>query len=190
MTRALDEQAGVLVLRAWVETGQGLGNVTIFTNAGTCLPEESGSRPGPRGRVAPGPDAVIEQNADESRRCQGPDWSPARAGLLADQGLWLLAPSRTVKGPGPRLPRRLTQARRRIETVIGQLVECYHAKRVWARDAWHLWSRWQRELLSHTIAVYLLQQHGLGSCGSPTSSPPNNRTPGRLIMGCLLPPGQ
>jgi len=23
-------------------------------NAGTCLPEESGSRPGPRGRVAPG----------------------------------------------------------------------------------------------------------------------------------------
>jgi hypothetical protein len=41
-------------------------------NAGTCLPGESGSRPGPRGRVAPGPDVVIEQNADESRRCRGP----------------------------------------------------------------------------------------------------------------------
>jgi hypothetical protein len=27
-------------------------------------------------------------------------WSPARAGLLADQGVWLLAPSRSVKGPG------------------------------------------------------------------------------------------
>ena len=39
-------------------------------SAGTCLPEESGSRPGPRGRVAPGPDVVIEQNADESRRCR------------------------------------------------------------------------------------------------------------------------
>jgi hypothetical protein len=90
-------------------------------------------------------------------------WSPARAGLLADQGVWLGAPSRLVKVPGPGLPRRLTQARRRIETVIGQLVERYHAKRVWARDAWHLWSRWQRKLLSHTLAVYLCQQTGLGS---------------------------
>jgi hypothetical protein len=90
-------------------------------------------------------------------------WSPARAGLLADRGVWLLAPSRSAKGPVPRPPGRLIQARRRIETVIGQLVERYHAKRVWARDAWHLWSRWQRKLLSHTLAVYLCQQHGLGS---------------------------
>jgi hypothetical protein len=90
-------------------------------------------------------------------------WSPARAGLLADQGVRLLAPSRSAKGPLPRLPGRLVQARRRVETVIGQLVERYHAKRVWARDAWHLWSRWQRKLLSHTLAIYLCQQHGLGS---------------------------
>jgi Transposase DDE domain len=91
-------------------------------------------------------------------------WSPGRAGMLADQGVWLLAPpSRSVKGPVPRLPGRLVQARRRIETVIGQLVERYHAKRVWARDGWHLWSRWQRKLLSHTLAVYLCQQHGLSS---------------------------
>ena len=91
-------------------------------------------------------------------------WSPARASLLADRGIWLLAPpSRSTRRPGPRLPRRLTQARRRIETVIGQLVERYHAKRVWARDAWHLWSRWQRKLLSHTLAVHLCQQTGLGS---------------------------
>jgi hypothetical protein len=55
--------------------------------------------------------------------------------LLAEQGVWLLAPSRSVKGPGPRLPGRLVQARRRVETVIGQLVERYQAKRVWARDA-------------------------------------------------------
>jgi hypothetical protein len=67
------------------------------------------------------------------------------------------------KRPGPRLPHRLTQARRRIETVIGQPVQRYNAKRVWARDAWHLWSRWQRKLLSHTLAVYLCQQTGLGS---------------------------
>ena len=91
-------------------------------------------------------------------------WSQARARLLAEQGVWLLAPpSRSAKGPLPRLPGRLVQARRRIETVIGQLVERYHAKRVWARDAWHLWSCWQRKLLSHTLAVYLCQQTGLGS---------------------------
>jgi Transposase DDE domain len=74
-------------------------------------------------------------------------WSPSRAGMLAGQGVWLLAPSRSAKGSVPRLPGRLVQARRRIETVIGQLVERYHAKRVWARDAWHLWSRWQRKLV-------------------------------------------
>jgi hypothetical protein len=72
-----------------------------------------------------------------------------------------VAPSRSARRSGPRLPRRLTQARRRIETVIGRLVERYHAKRVWARDAWQLWSRWQRKLLSHTLAVYLCQQTGL-----------------------------
>jgi hypothetical protein len=91
-------------------------------------------------------------------------WSPARAGLLRQQGVWLLAPpSRSAKRPVPRLPGRLVQARRRIETVIGQLVERYYAKRVWARDGWHLWSRWQRKLLSHTLIVYLCQQAGLGS---------------------------
>jgi len=62
----------------------------------------------------------------------------------------------------PRLPGWVTPTRRRAETVIGQLVERYHAKRVWARTVWHLWSRWQRKLLSHTLAVYLCQQHGLG----------------------------
>jgi hypothetical protein len=54
-------------------------------------------------------------------------WSPARAELLAAQDVWLVAPPRSARRPGPRLPRRLTQARRRIETVIGQLVERYHA---------------------------------------------------------------
>jgi hypothetical protein len=46
-------------------------------------------------------------------------WSPIRAELLAAQDLWLVAPSRSARRPGPGLPRRLTQARRRIETVIG-----------------------------------------------------------------------
>jgi hypothetical protein len=91
-------------------------------------------------------------------------WSPVPAERLREQGVWLLAPpSRSAKGQLPSLPRWVTPTRRRIETVIGQLVERYHAKRVWARDAWHLWSRWQRKLLSHTLAVYFCQQSGLGS---------------------------
>jgi hypothetical protein len=91
-------------------------------------------------------------------------WSPARAGRLRRQGLQLLAPPpRSAKAKVARLPRWVTPTRRRIETVIGQLVERYHAKRVGARDGWHLWSRWQRKLLSHTLAAYLCQRAGLGS---------------------------
>jgi len=50
--------------------------------------------------------------------------------------------------------------RHRIETVIGQLVEGFHAKRVWARDAWHLYSRWLCMILSYTVAVLFCQQTG------------------------------
>jgi hypothetical protein len=62
--------------------------------------------------------------------------------------------------------------------VIGQLVERYHAKRVWARDPWQLWSRWQRKLLSHTLAVYLCQQTGLGSLRFANLLSSQTRTPG------------
>jgi hypothetical protein len=56
---------------------------------------------------------------------------------------------------------RLVQTRRRIETVLGQLAERFHAKRVRARDEWHLVARWLRKLASHTLAVLLCQQAGL-----------------------------
>jgi hypothetical protein len=91
-------------------------------------------------------------------------WRPVRAERLREHRVWLLAPpSRSAKGQLPSVPGWVTPTRRRIETVIGQLVECYHAKRVWAPDPWPLWSRWQRKLLGHTLAVWLCQQHGLGS---------------------------
>jgi hypothetical protein len=80
-------------------------------------------------------------------------WSPVRAGWLAGQGVGLLAPSRSAQRSGPRLSGRLVQARRRIETLIGQLVERYHAKRVWACDTRHLWSRWRRKLLSPSLSL-------------------------------------
>jgi hypothetical protein len=82
---------------------------------------------------------------------------------LATQGGWLLAPARGTRRSRQRPPPWLTGKRRRVETVIGQLTGRYQRKRVWARDAWHLWSRWQRKLLSHTMAVLLCQRAGLGS---------------------------
>jgi DDE family transposase len=89
--------------------------------------------------------------------------SPRLATQLHLQGGWLLAPARGRSRSQQRPPPWLTGKRRRVEIVIGQLTGRYHLKRVWARDAWHLWSRWQRKLLSHTLAVHLCQQHGLGS---------------------------
>lgn len=87
-------------------------------------------------------------------------WSPSVTESLHQQGVWLIAPYKSAKRDKRPWPRWLVQTRRRIETVIGQLVERYHAKKIWARDAWHLLSRWLRKILSHTFAVYLCQQEG------------------------------
>jgi hypothetical protein len=75
--------------------------------------------------------------------------------------LSLLAPYKSKKGEKKPWPRWLVQKRRRIETVISQLAERYNAKKVWARDRWHLTSRWLRKVLSHTAAVYFAEQLGL-----------------------------
>jgi hypothetical protein len=72
-------------------------------------------------------------------------------GVLVD---CTLAPYKSAKHEKQPYPRFLTHMRYRIETVFGQLVERFHAKRVWARDLWHLTSRWMRKFLSHTLAVY------------------------------------
>jgi hypothetical protein len=87
-------------------------------------------------------------------------WSPRLMEELREGGLELLAPYKSRKKKDL-WPRSLTQKRRRVETVIGQLVERYRAKKVWARDRWHLTNRWLRKLLSHTFAVYLCQRIGL-----------------------------
>jgi hypothetical protein len=88
-------------------------------------------------------------------------WSPDLAERLGDVGLHLLAPYKFKKREKEPWPRWLTQKRRRIETVISQMAERYGAKKVWARDRWHLTSRWLRKVLSHTMAVHLCQQVGL-----------------------------
>jgi len=80
-------------------------------------------------------------------------WKPALQETLREQGLCLLTPFRSATREPFRFPLQLTHRRYRIETVIGQLVDRFHIKKVWARDAWHLTSRWMRKLLSHTLAV-------------------------------------
>lgn len=88
-------------------------------------------------------------------------WKEGTMADLAARGLRLLAPYKDKKRERAPWPRWLVAKRRRIETVLGQVVERYRLKRVWARDAWHLWSRWLRIVVSHTIAVLLCQQHDL-----------------------------
>lgn len=50
--------------------------------------------------------------------------------------------------------KQLTQVRRLVETVIGQLTERFNLEKIRARDLWHLTNRVTRKLLSHTIAVF------------------------------------
>ena len=47
--------------------------------------------------------------------------------------------------------------------MLSQLAERYHAKRIRARDEWHLASRWLRKLASHTMAVLLCQRAGFAA---------------------------
>lgn len=86
-------------------------------------------------------------------------WSPDLFERFQTQGLHLLAPNRSTKRQKYPWPRFLTRMRYRIETVFGQLVERFHAKKIWARDLWHLTSRWMRKFLSHTLAVFFCSQH-------------------------------
>jgi hypothetical protein len=89
-------------------------------------------------------------------------WSPDLAERLrCAGGPELLTPYKVSKKERSPWPRWLVQKRRRVETVIGQLVGRYNAKKVWARDAWHLHSRWLRKVLSHTVAVCFCQQANL-----------------------------
>ena len=87
--------------------------------------------------------------------------SPNLAERLSDRGLRLPTPYEFSKKEKQPWPRFLVQKRRRIETVIAQMVGRYKAKKVWARDRWHLRSRWLRKILSHTLAVWLCQQANL-----------------------------
>jgi hypothetical protein len=90
-----------------------------------------------------------------------PYWSPSVCTALSAQGVVLLAPSRSAKrDPRPAWSAQLSRVRYRIDTVFGQLADRCAVKRVWARDAWHLWSRLLRKVLMHTLAVLLTVRRG------------------------------
>lgn len=90
-------------------------------------------------------------------------WSPRLTADLAHKDLTLLAPYKSAKRQVQPWPRWLTHTRYRIETVFSQLVDRFNAKKVWARDRWHLTNRWWRKILAHTFAVFTAQQLGLAS---------------------------
>ena len=88
-------------------------------------------------------------------------WSPRLTEDLAAMGLVLLAPYRSAKrDPDSARSRFLSRMRYRIDPTFGQLVERFAAKRVWARDTWHLCRRLLRKVLSLTIEVLLTHQLG------------------------------
>jgi len=86
------------------------------------------------------------------------------ASLLQEQGVVLLTPVRKnmAQSTTP-WTWEMGRIRRRIETVIGQLVGRFHLGKVRARDRWHLTLRVNRKILSHTIARYLMRQVGIDS---------------------------
>lgn len=81
---------------------------------------------------------------------------------LAAQGLDLQTPLRAnMSDPrDPQAVRRLMTVRRRVETVIGQLVDHFHIEKIWARDLWHLTSRIARKVLAHTLGILLNRSLG------------------------------
>src|SRR5258706_6558970 len=74
--------------------------------------------------------------------------------VLRKLGVVLLAPFRKARTqPAHNWSAVLGRVRYRIDTVFGQLTDRCKAKRVWARDVWHLRNRLLRMVLMHTLCV-------------------------------------
>lgn len=83
-------------------------------------------------------------------------WAPELAEELKGQGLHLSAPFRQAsRDPHPEYRSLTSHIRYRIESVFGQLVERYTAKKVWARDLWHFYNRLLRKITSHSLAAFI-----------------------------------
>jgi hypothetical protein len=90
-------------------------------------------------------------------------WLPTRHSALRKIGVVLQAPFRKASSqPAHSWSRVLGRVRYRIDTVFGQLTDRCGAKRVWARDVWHLRNR-RLAHGTHAHAVYLVQFARSGS---------------------------
>lgn len=87
--------------------------------------------------------------------------SPQLAEELVGRGQEPLIPHKMSATEPQPWPRWLKGIRQRVECVFSQLSGRYNAKKVRARDSWHLRSRWLRKVLSHTIALVLCRRCGL-----------------------------
>lgn len=76
---------------------------------------------------------------------------------LQKQDLYLQTPVRdNMKEERPKsFLKWMMGTRRLVETVIGQLTERFHIEKIRARDTWHLFSRFWRKLLAHTVSIKL-----------------------------------
>jgi len=88
---------------------------------------------------------------------------PLKQQLLEHQGLELSVPTKYGKPTelNPKQLRFRKRIRRLIETVGNQLINNLHAKKVWARDLWHLTNRICRKILAHTFCVLLCLKEGI-----------------------------
>ncbi len=81
-------------------------------------------------------------------------WLPDLQAALRKVGIVLLAPFRKASSqPTHSWSAVLGRVRYRIDTVFGQLTDRCGAKRVWARDLWHLRNRVLRMVLMHVLCV-------------------------------------
>jgi hypothetical protein len=108
--------------------------------------------------------ALLEELTDRTEGvCLGDRayWKPELAEWLRRQGLEMLVAYKKAGFEWRReRARAIASIRYRIETVFSQLCERFTAKRVWARDLWHLSSRLLRKLLAHTTMIVLNRAQG------------------------------
>jgi hypothetical protein len=89
---------------------------------------------------------------------------------LRKVGVVLQAPFRKASSqPAKSWSPVLGRVRYRIDTVFGQLTDRCGAKRVWARDLWHLRNHLLRMVLMHTMCVLFRSHTTDGYLIYPTS---------------------
>jgi hypothetical protein len=87
-------------------------------------------------------------------------WSPDTIEQVRMQGLHWLVPYKSSKQEKQPFPIHLKHKRYRIETIIGQFVERFTVKKIWARDAWHLISRWLPRLSVIQFHFFFVKKRG------------------------------